>query len=57
MGKLNLDEKQILDWYNSGLSSIKIAEKLGCADTTIRKRLKKLGISLRDNTYYRKSHT
>ena len=57
MGKTNLDENQILELYNSGTSSIKIAEMLGCADSTVRNRLKKLGVSLRDNTFYRKFHT
>ena len=50
---LNLSDSEIINLYNSGLSSIKISKLAGCSDSTIRERLKRYNITLKSNKEYR----
>ena len=57
MKKLDLNEPEIIELYNSGLSCKKIANINNCSECVIKNRLKKNGIKLHDNTYYRRINT
>jgi len=46
---LKLDESYIISEYTTGRSSICIGKELNCSDATIRNRLKKNGIIIKDN--------
>jgi predicted DNA-binding protein YlxM (UPF0122 family) len=48
----DLNNKTIVDLYNSGLSCIEIADKLNTSHTTISNRLKEFGINLREHSFY-----
>lgn len=50
---LKLSDSEIIDLYNSGLSSIKISKLAECSDSTIREHLKKNNIALKSNKEYR----
>ena len=50
---LKLSDSEIINLYNSGLSSIKISKLAGCSDSTIREHLKKNNVVLKSNKEYR----
>lgn len=53
MHKLNIDWNQVLKDYNTGLSTIKLAEKYKCGVATVEVNLRKLGCTFRNNREYR----
>jgi intein-encoded DNA endonuclease-like protein len=50
MSKKGIKLERILELYNQGLPQIQIAEKLGCTNSNIGRRLKKAGIIYKKNT-------
>lgn len=53
MKKLNINEQQIIELFNKGLSAQKIADQLGFNRSTITFRMNKLGLH-RSNSFYQK---
>jgi hypothetical protein len=53
MNKLNLDYQAVIEDYQSGLSTVKLAKKYNCCSSTIRNLLIKNGCTRRNNRYYR----
>ena len=53
MKKLNINEQQIIELFNKGLSAQKIADQLGFNRSTITLRMNKLGLH-RSNSFYQK---
>ena len=46
--KWNFNKKEIINLYQKGLSTIKIAKCFGCSDETIGRRLREYGIKSKD---------
>lgn len=57
MRKIQLDESKLVEMYENGDSTIKIAEVFNCAVGTINKRLKKLGVKMKSNKEYRTKYS
>ncbi len=47
---ISKEEQEIIDLYNSGFGSVRIAKRFNCHDNTIRRYLRKNNISLRPHT-------
>lgn len=57
MRKIQLDESKLVEMYENGDSTIKIAKVFNCAVGTINKRLKKLGVKMKSNKEYRTKYS
>lgn len=57
MRKIQLDESKLVEMYENGDSTIKIAKVFNCATATINTRLKKLGVKMKSNKEYRTKYS
>ena len=48
-----MDEDYMVSQYLAGKSSLSIAKDVGCSDATVRNKLRRRGVQIRDNSFYK----